>query len=343
MKERLLYLDWLRLFSTFMVVTIHISAPIVGIPYYDAPSSWLGANFYESISRASVPLFVMISGALLLGDHRDISYKGFLSKRVSKIFIPLVCWSFIYYVYQVIDHWYPSFSIKQFISMFLADSISMHFWFMYMILGIYLTTPIIKIFINHAKKRDIEYFLILWFYVSFIVKIMVKYIGLSFNIELFHVTNYIGFFVLGYYLSHFEWKRVGGKMSLLITFIGMSLTFFLTYFFTIKDGGIFHDFWYNYHTFGVLLSAVGTFLLCKHYLSKIKLGALFYSLNRLSFGIYLVHILVMWIFADSVISRLQALFHPILSIPLTVIFVVAVSGLLTIVISKIPIVKKLIP
>ena len=343
MKERLLYLDWLRMFATFMVVTIHVSAPYVGTPYYDAPTNWLGANFYESISRASVPLFVMISGALLLGDGREISYKAFLTKRVSKIFVPLLCWSFIYYIYQVIDHWYPSFSIKQFISMFLSDSLSMHFWFMYMILGIYLTTPIIKIFIRHAKKRDIEYFLILWFYVSFIVKIMVKYIGLSFNIELFHVTNYIGFFVLGYYLSHFEWKRIGGKMSVLITVIGMSLTFSLTYFFTIRYGGIFHDFWYNYHTFGVLLSAIGIFLMCKHYLSKIKLGGVFNSLNRLSFGIYLVHILVMWIFADAVINRLQVLFHPIVSIPLTVIFVVAVSSLVTLIISKIPIVKKLIP
>ena len=91
-------------------------------------------------------------------------------------------------------------------------------------------------------------------------------------------------------------------MSVLLTVIGMSLTFFLTYFFTIRDGGIFHDFWYNYHTFGVLLSAIGIFSMCKHYLSKIKLGGFFNSLNRLSFGIYLVHILVMWIFADSVIN-----------------------------------------
>ena len=78
MKERLVYLDWLRLFATFMVVTIHVSAPYVGIPYYDAPTSWLGANFYEAISRASVPLFVMISGALLLSDGREVSYKAFL-------------------------------------------------------------------------------------------------------------------------------------------------------------------------------------------------------------------------------------------------------------------------
>ena len=343
MRERLYYLDWMRIFATFMVVTIHVSAPIIGTPYYDAPTNWLSANLYESISRASVPLFVMISGALLLGDQRDISYKAFLTKRVSKIFIPLVSWSFIYYLYQVIDHWYPTFSIKQFISMFLSDSISNHFWFMYMILGIYLTTPIIKIFITHAKKRDIKYFLILWFYVSFIVKIMMNYFGLSFHIELFHVTNYIGFYVLGYYLSHFDWKRIGGKMSVLMTCIGMSLTFFLTYYFTLRDEGIFHDFWYNYHTFGVLLSAIGIFIMCKHYLSNIKLGTLLNTFNSMSFGIYLVHILVMWIFADSVINPLQALFHPILSIPLTVIFVVIVSSALTFVISKIPIVGKLIP
>ena len=343
MKERLYYLDWMRVFATFMVVTIHISATIVGVPYYDAPTNWLSANFYESISRAAVPLFVMISGALLLGDQRETSYKLFLTKRVSKILIPLVCWSFIYYAYQVIDNWYRTFSLKQFVSMFLADNISMHFWFMYMILGIYLTTPIVKIFIRHARQQDIIYFLILWFYVSFIVKLMVNYIGVSFNIELFHVTNYIGFYVLGYYLSHFDLKKIGGKISIFITTIGMCLTFFLTYFFTIRDGGVFHDFWYNYHTFGVLLSAVGIFLICKRYLAKIKIGVLFHSLSRLSFGIYLVHILVMWIFADTVIIPIHASFHSTLSIPMILIFVIVVSGLITFVIRKIPILRKLIP
>ena len=152
MRERLWYLDWLRVVATFMVVTIHVSAGIIGINYHDAPTTWLGANFYESLSRSSVPLFVMISGALLLGDQREISYSHFLSKRVSKIFIPLVSWSLIYYIYQVFDHWYPVFSVKQFISLFLTNGISVHFWFMYMILGIYLTTPIVKIFIQSCEE-----------------------------------------------------------------------------------------------------------------------------------------------------------------------------------------------
>lgn len=343
MKERLFYIDWLRVVATFMVVTIHVSAEIIGVNYNDSPTNWLAANFYESISRASVPLFVMISGALLLDDHREMSYKNFLSKRISKIFIPLVCWSFIYYSYQVMANWFPSFSIKQLISMFLTDSISPHFWFMYMILGIYLTAPIVKIFTRHAKRRDIEYFLMLWFYVSFIVKMMKDYLGYSFNIELFSVTNYVGFFVLGYYLSHFEFKKIGGKLAIFSTVIGMAITFFLTYFPTKNAGGVFQDFWYNYHTFGVLLSAIGMFLLFKRYVSQIKLDVISNTISRLSFGIYLVHLLVMYIFANSIIGKIQSLFHPIISIPLTVLFVVTISGFITFVIRKIPLFRKMIP
>ena len=343
MRERLLYLDWLRVVATFMVVTIHVSAGIVGIDYNDSPTNWLAANFYESLSRSAVPLFVMISGALLLGDQREMSYTHFLSKRVSKIFIPLVSWSIIYYIYQVIDHWYPTFSIKQLISLFLTNGISVHFWFMYMILGIYLTTPIVKIFIQHAKRRDIEYFLILWFYASFIVKYMNDAFGFSFNIELFYVTNYVGYFVLGYYLAHYPLKKISGKLALFSTLLGMVIIFFLTFSTTKNAGGTLQEYWYEYHSPGVLLSAIGMFLLFKQYFSKKNLGPLSNAINRLSFGIYLVHMLVLLIFSHRIIRPLQDHFHPILSIPITVLFVLAISGIMTYVISKIPFVKKLIP
>ena len=89
-------------------------------------------------------------------------------------------------------------------------------------------------------------------------------------------------------------------------------------------------------TFGIITTHSGycyqrleSFQCVNTALSKIKLSIFFNSLNRLSFGIYLVHILVMWMFADAVINPLQVLFHPILSIPLTVIFVVIVSSLVT--------------
>ena len=77
-----------------------------------------------------------------------------------------------------------------------------------MIVGIYLITPLLKIFVKNAKKRD-RIFLILWLYASVIVNLVKYYYPINFNIELFYVTNYVGYFLLGYYLSNFDISKNG--------------------------------------------------------------------------------------------------------------------------------------
>jgi surface polysaccharide O-acyltransferase-like enzyme len=201
MKQRIFYLDWLRVAATIMVVTIHVSAWDIGNMHHGPLSKWLAANLYESISRASVPLFVMISGALMLGPHHEIGYKAFLQKRLTKVLIPLAGWSFIYYLYLIHRGDYAAFSIKHFIRLAMTNGISTHFWFMYMILGLYLISPLVNILIKNAAKKDIQYFLLLWLFASVIIKFMKYLLGFGPNIELYFVTDYVGYFVLGYYLS----------------------------------------------------------------------------------------------------------------------------------------------
>lgn len=344
MKERILYFDWLRVYATILVVTIHVAANYIGLNYTEGRAAWLSANFYESIARSSVPLFVMISGALLLSNKKDIDYPFFLKKRVSKILIPLVAWSFIYYCYQVfVRQWIEEFSIKDFITLFLNNEISVHFWFMYMILGLYFATPIVKIFIQNARRKDIEYFLMLWFYASFVVKFMDFHYDLAFNIELFHVTNYVGYFVLGYYLANFPqhvwWTRIGYAFAL----IGFSSTFFLTYYFTAAHQGEPQLFWYEYHSPNVLLASIGVFLVFKHLFANRKIGPVLGAANKLSFGIYLLHILVMFMLMNTFVMRVIDNQHALLAIPAEVFLVVVVSAIISFVISKIPIVKNLIP
>ncbi|WP_338449791.1 acyltransferase family protein [Niallia oryzisoli] len=342
MKERLVYLDWLRVIAITMVVTIHISGGVVQTNYYDGPTNWLAANFYESISRSAVSLFVMISGAVLLGDHREHQYKPFFLKRISKLLIPLIGWSVIYYSYQVFADWYPFFSLKQFIILFLTNGVSGHFWFMYMIIGIYLTVPIINIFIRHANRRDIEYFLILWIYASVLVKWMKFAFGYSFSIELYMVTNYIGYFVLGYYLHHFPLKRIWEKAAIALGGIGIIATFVLTYYDTKAAGGTLQEFWYENHAPNVFFSTVGIFLLCKIVFAQQKLGFVFNQISRLSYGIYLVHILIMTILSNQIIIVINELFHPVLSIPFNVIIFVLLSGCVSFVLSKVPLLRKLV-
>jgi surface polysaccharide O-acyltransferase-like enzyme len=346
MGQRLVYFDWLRVWATIAVVTIHVSAEIVWENLFSAPQSyWLSGNFYESLTRASVPIFVMISGALLLRGNTPVTYKSFLLKRVSKIFIPLFFWSFIYYTYDLYRGYHEGFSLVQFMKLFFTNGISVHFWFMYMILGLYLTTPIIKIFIQKASKKDIEYFLILWLYASVIVKYMKYHFGFSINLELYHVTNYVGYFVLGYYLTTFDLKRNWRIVGYAAGAIGLALTFLLTYFDTRNSNGALQAFWYEYHSPNVLLSAIGIFILAKYTFSSkvVKLPLFFDAINNVSFGIYLVHILVLDVFANEIFNKIEGHLHPFLSVPMSVLISVFISGVLTFILSKIPILKKLVP
>ena len=68
--KRLVYMDWLRVLATIAVVTIHVAAGYVSVLDANNASRWMAGNLFESISRASVPIFVMISGALLLKGQK---------------------------------------------------------------------------------------------------------------------------------------------------------------------------------------------------------------------------------------------------------------------------------
>ena len=74
---RLVYMDWLRVLATIAVVTIHVSAGYVSMLDASNVSRWMAGNFYDSFSRASVPIFVMISGALLLREQKIVLLGNF--------------------------------------------------------------------------------------------------------------------------------------------------------------------------------------------------------------------------------------------------------------------------
>ena len=79
--KRLVYMDWLRVLATIAVVTIHVSAGYVSVLDANNASRWMAGNLFESISRASVPIFVMISGALLLKGQKIFQSENFTEAR----------------------------------------------------------------------------------------------------------------------------------------------------------------------------------------------------------------------------------------------------------------------
>ncbi|TDO77469.1 acyltransferase-like protein [Flavobacterium chryseum] len=165
-KENFLWISNLRVIAVFAVVFVHTASPLV-TKFSELPSeSWHVANFYDSIARFCVPIFVMISGALLL--NKDYEIGTFFKKRFLRIGFPFLFWSICYVLYSIFikpnnyqkTHFFEI--LKKLIRSLYFGS-AYHLWYVYMLFGLILIIPILNAWIVRAKKNEIPYFLLLWF------------------------------------------------------------------------------------------------------------------------------------------------------------------------------------
>lgn len=337
-------IDLLRAWAIISVVVLHSSANIVLANLYNQPISyWLAGNLYESLTRYGVPIFVMISGALLLGSNKVINYDNKHLQRILRIFLCLIAWSFIYYSHACIIN-KVRFSIVGFIKAFCEQKISGHLWFMYMISGIYTIVPLVNKLFDNLTRKELHILLLLWLYTSVIVGVCNHFIGISFNIELLFTKNYIGYFILGGYIERYDIGYKNRIKIYIIGLIGIISTFILTYLETKGSGGKFQNFWYEYFAINVVVASIAIFVIIKYRYKTININNnnLVSIISKYSLGIYLVHILIQkelnrLVFHNNLIPG-----HPIITIPLTSIVLLLISTLIVAILSKIPILRKIV-
>jgi surface polysaccharide O-acyltransferase-like enzyme len=88
-------------------------------------------------------------------------------KRIKKVVIPLVAWSMIYWIFANNYNMYSIFTVD-FVQRLLANKIYYHLYFLYIILGLYIITPLLRRILKHSNMCDIHYYLVLWFIFSLI-------------------------------------------------------------------------------------------------------------------------------------------------------------------------------
>lgn len=295
-QNRIEYGNFLRAFSIVFVVLIHSSGDLL----YNFPtqsnsydfSSWLTAVFFNSISRFSVPIFIMLSGATLLSPHKSETLQDFFKKRFLKIIPPFLFWSFIYALYssgELIAHGKPI-DLKPLFNKFLFGETFHHLWFVPMILGLYFITPILRTFLKSASKQDIEYFLLLWFFSTSISSyfptfILVKYLGW---------LGYAGFYLAGFYFSHFAFSKP--KVLYFLGFCACLVTFLGTWTFSLNFNKLYEGF-FLYLSPNCIFMSFAIFVFVKNlssnkYFIKIQNNKIVNTLSDNSFGIYLIHLLV---------------------------------------------------
>lgn len=306
-SNHIFYLDALRAMAIIAVILSHVFNDMYGLVAKEFGSmsfDWIFTSFYYCLSYWGVALFLVISGALLLGRNEDI--KTFFSKRMPRIVIPFVFWGFALSLFLVFLSYYnPSFikvvdsfdvgSILTYIfNSFMAINFGFRpFWFFWMIFGLYLIMPFINKCIHHSNLREVEFFLVIWLIACFL-----KYdLLIEFPFDFTYFAGPIGFVVLGYYLMNTKRKLFNNPYFGLVLYLSVFLLSFILNF-ILSNGKHFC----NIHSYSLIVIAevFGIFIFAKNF-DKLKLpissdnifGKVISSLALYSYGIYLIHRVVL--------------------------------------------------
>ncbi len=273
--------DLLRVFGVLAVVMIHVcgayreALPEIGLV------TWLTTIGLNGLSRWAVPLFIMISGALLLADQRRFELRRFVSRRVLKVVVPFVLWSIVYVGIDATLRPNPGLWSK--LAALPTHAAWYHLSFFYYFIPLYLLIPVLMWVRDRAQGRGI----------------LAAYLGLwmvGICVELFGAAKYrwpdfflySGYLVLGYFM-----RDLNHRFAVIVASAG-ALAAALTSAAVISQSMAAMDYvpgqWFSYKTINVALAASGVF--CLGMLVTARSQSLPPLLSRVaenSLGIYLLH------------------------------------------------------
>lgn len=325
-NKHVFFIDYVRALACVLVCLIH---------------SPISSDFSEGIYMAGATLlglpcnglFFMVSGYLLLPLKDDT--ESFLKKRLSKVLFPTLFWTFFYIILNLAlgydsleDLWRIILSIP------FARQGTGWLWFMYVLVGLYLVSPIITKWIDSVPKKEFQMYLGLWL-TTCLYPIIGNYVEVMSGVEnaLYYFCGYIGYFLLGAYLKKYPPKLSGWILiALYVTALFVALIA------KIADVRILAAQFGDYLSVFAICMCFSIFVLTERmelfYERHGKLSAIVLNFSKCSFGIYLIHHFV----NHQIIDRhyLIETFGCPLQIVITTILTVLISYVIIYAISWLP-------
>ena len=341
-RPRDLALDLLRIAAIVAVVVLHVSNQHCREAF--PGTNWLIRITSDALVRWCVPVFLMISGALFLDPARNATLRHLYGKNLLRVVVAFFVWSYIYSFARInAGPWQKS------LSLLLAGP--SHLWFLKVIAGLYIAVPLLRAIT--ANRFATRYFLVVaavaTFVVPFVLTLCRQYCNAAAVnavqrfIDALHLrmtAGYAAYFVLGHYLYAYRpvarrWLIYALGVVAWLAIIGCTIA-------CSHQQGKPVNWFINYLTPTVLVLSVAVFVLgtARTVNLRGRWRSLVVQASRLSFGVYLVHQLVLRTALQHGIS--SAALHPLLSIPLFTLATVIISYLISWLLSKIPYVNRYI-
>ncbi len=277
----------------FAVIYLHVAAPV--LRRFDAMSVWHFSNVLTALCTIAVPIFFMISGALLLSDAKtaDISYLFW--HRLPHILVPFLVWSILNVIYMAkIEHLQTARQIAFSIS---SKPVVIPYWYIYALIPLYLLSPLLKKLVEALTSKHLLYLLLLWGVGSVLLPTMQRvlpshfssYIAMHESYNLGLDGGYIGYFFLGYALDQSARRYKNSTLAAVIA-LDLALIATATWYMSVTTGKYSEQF-KSYLSLYCVVLAAAVFLLVKNVCGERTTTSRFLlQLSGVSYCIYLVHV-----------------------------------------------------
>lgn len=224
-NKRVYYLDILRILATLGVLFNHI--PLAALHIFDAQATDVDrfiVNGNVHVMHFAVPIFVMITGALLLQPERKIDYHKVLTKYVWRmvVILALVGSFFAWMELFFAEKHFALSQIPRAMFNTLGGHSWKHMWYLYMLIGLYLITPLLKAAVNTMGRRELDWLILIGLLFTSVVPAIEEYANLEVGIKFPIVSQYVFLMLLGY--------RLGGlKLASSKIWIGLAVCLGIVY------------------------------------------------------------------------------------------------------------------
>ncbi|OLF70601.1 hypothetical protein B8A32_03705 [Loigolactobacillus backii] len=341
-KKHIYFMDLLNIIGMLAVVFLHSSE--YAFTYH--PGNRWGISLVLQVGFIfAVPLFLMLSGANILNYRERYSTTVFAKKRISKVLLPFIFWSLAWFAYDIHQGWQQA-TWQSLFDGFTYNKFQPIFWFFYTIMGFYLAAPILSQLTQRANKRIIQYFLGLYIVVvligSYGLTLIPRPQSIIFSSIPMVATQSIGYFLVGWYVQEFpltkQWRhqiQLLGGLSLLIM-LGLAFGLSLQRHYMVRNVYTIFSIFAFFYSLSIWVSLENWLA---NWQPRPWLQPLLRNLASASLGVYCIHEFLIYSVEQYWKLPASSYTHMFL-LPVAVYLV---SVVITLLLKRIPLIRRLIP
>lgn len=338
-KPKIVYIEWLRALAAFAVVGIHITMtePNNCSVAQIGKSNYMALTSVYALVQWAVPVFLMISGGLLLRS-KSIS-KAKVKKYIVRMFFVLLMFGTVYSILELV------FSERRLSLPMLYKGIIMtfegkswsHLWYLYVLIGIYIILIPLKVYVDHIELREVASFIAVLIVGNFLIPTLNILFGVEIK-NLMVITQYVTYFLIGYVLAGIPNTKGGIWISV---YLGTSILKIVIQCTTVIRTGEGSELFLNDRIL-TLFQAIAVYMYIMNVAKSRKLNKIIKSIGDCSFGIYLIHPFFINLLYKSMRITPTNFLEVYFSIPLLWIIVFCVSWIGTLVLKKMPVFNRIL-